>query len=169
MVQNVVVEPAGQRTGVDQLLRIDAGGGAAGQVADIVGPGAARCQTELVDRGQHLDRVSSADLADLQVRSGGDMKIAAAILLFDRRQPLRLMGGQGSRGQTQPQHESVLIGRHIKEPVEFVQEDVGSFGKATCCRVGEHLVPHVERGLGPLGELLRNQLGTGFEPPVLRL
>jgi hypothetical protein len=37
VVQNVVVERAGQRPRIDQLLRVDAGEGAAGQIADVVG------------------------------------------------------------------------------------------------------------------------------------
>ena len=40
-LQDVVVHLAGQRPRVDQLLRIDAGCGRGGDVADVVGPGAA--------------------------------------------------------------------------------------------------------------------------------
>jgi hypothetical protein len=42
VVQDVMVEFAGERPRVDQLLRIDAGGRAARQIANVVGPGAAR-------------------------------------------------------------------------------------------------------------------------------
>jgi hypothetical protein len=41
VVQDVVIERASQRPDIDQLLRIDAGERAAGQVADVVGAGAA--------------------------------------------------------------------------------------------------------------------------------
>jgi len=50
---------------VDQLLRIDAGGRRAGDVADIVGAGAARAQPEILDRFDHGNHVVGLDLADL--------------------------------------------------------------------------------------------------------
>ena len=76
-----MVEFAGQRARIDQLLRIDAGGRAAGDVADIVGAGAARGQAELVDCGQDMERVGGADLADLQIGARGDMGVTAAVAL----------------------------------------------------------------------------------------
>src|SRR6266404_6238750 len=86
VVQDVMVELASVGAGIDQLLRIDTCGGAAGQVANVVGPGTARGQPQLVDRGQHRDRVPGADLADLQIRASSDVQIAAAISFGDRAQ-----------------------------------------------------------------------------------
>ena len=49
VVENVEMPFARVRPGVDQLLRIDAGGRRAGDVADIVGAGAARAQAEILN------------------------------------------------------------------------------------------------------------------------
>src|SRR6516162_4825237 len=92
VVQNVVIELPGQRARIDQLLRIDAGSWAAGQIANVVGAGAARGQPQLVDRGQHLDGMRGPDLTDLEIGSGGDVEITAPEALGDRAQALCLMG-----------------------------------------------------------------------------
>ena len=65
LVEDVEVPFARVGPGVDQLLRIDAGGRRAGDVADVVGAGAARAQAEVLDRLDHGDRVLRLDLAQL--------------------------------------------------------------------------------------------------------
>jgi hypothetical protein len=92
MIKDVVVKLAGQWAAIDQFLRIDTGAGAAGQVANVVGAGAARGQPKLVNRRQHGDRMLSSDLADLQIGSGRDVEIAAAVVLGDRAQAPCLIG-----------------------------------------------------------------------------
>ena len=168
VVQDVMVEGAGQRPGVDQLLRVDAGERTAGQVADVVGASAARGQAELVDGGQDIERVGRADLADLQIGAGGDVEIAAAEPLGDVGEPRGLRCRQDAARQAQPQHERVLVRRDVEQPVEFVQEDVGAFREPSGRRVGRHLVPHVERVLRPLRQFLRHQRAAGRNRPVLR-
>ena len=60
LVENVEMPFARVRPRVDQFLRIDAGGRRAGDVADVVGAGAARAQAEVLDRLDHQRRRSSA-------------------------------------------------------------------------------------------------------------
>ena len=55
VIEDVVMQRARERPRVDQLLRIDAGGRAAGDVADIVGAGAARGEAEILQRRQHVE------------------------------------------------------------------------------------------------------------------
>ena len=105
MIQDVVVERARQRAGIDQFLRVDPGGRAAGQVADVVGSGAARGQPQFVDRHQHVERMRGADLADLQIGAGGDVDIAAAEVLGDLGQARRLVRRHDAAGQSEAQHE----------------------------------------------------------------
>ena len=57
VVEDVEVPFARIRPRVDQLLRVDAGGRRAGDVADIVGAGAARAEAEILDRLDHGDGV----------------------------------------------------------------------------------------------------------------
>ena len=57
VVENVEVPLARIGPRVDQFLRIDAGGRRAGDVADVVGAGAARAEAEVLDRLDHGDRV----------------------------------------------------------------------------------------------------------------
>ena len=49
LVEDVEVPFARVGPGVDQLLRVDAGGRRAGDVADVVGAGAARAQAEVLN------------------------------------------------------------------------------------------------------------------------
>ena len=81
VVENVEVPFARIGPRVDQLLRVDAGGRRAGDVADIVGAGAARAQAEVLNRFDHGDRVLRLDLADLQIGARGDVGVAAAVAL----------------------------------------------------------------------------------------
>src|SRR5205807_8293203 len=66
------------------LLRIDARGRIARDVADVVRAGAARGQPRLGDSLEHGERALRRDLPDLQVGARGDVRIAAAELLGDR-------------------------------------------------------------------------------------
>ena len=67
VVEDVEMPCARIRPRIDQLLRIDAGGRRAGDVADIVGAGAARAQAEILDRLDHGHGVLRLDLAHLQI------------------------------------------------------------------------------------------------------
>src|SRR6266536_2549980 len=67
MIQDRVMQLAAERPGVDQLVGGDAGGRASGDVAQIVGAGAARGQPEVLDRRQHVEDRLRADLAQLQI------------------------------------------------------------------------------------------------------
>ena len=78
------------------------------------------------------------------------------------------MRRQDAAGQAQPQHEGVLVRRDVEQPVEFMQEDIGAFRKAAGGGIGRDLVPHVERVLGALCQLLRYQRAAGGNGPVLR-
>ena len=168
MVENVMVERAGDRAGVDQLIWVDAGEGAPGQVADIVGAGTARGQAQFVDGGQHLDRIGGADLADLQIGAGRDVDIAAAAALGYIGKPPCLMGGQDAARQAQAKHERILVRRDIEEPVEFVAEDIETLGELSGRRVGFHVIPDVERVLLALRQLLGDEFAARCDRPVLR-
>jgi hypothetical protein len=72
---------------VDQLLGIDAGRRSAGDVADIVGTGAARAQAEIENPLHHGDGALRLDLAHLQVGARGDVGVAAAVTLREVGKP----------------------------------------------------------------------------------
>ena len=59
LVEDVEVPFARVGPGVDQFLRIDAGGRRAGDVADVVGARAARAQPEVLHAFDHGDGISS--------------------------------------------------------------------------------------------------------------
>ena len=98
--------------------------------------------------------MGGADFADLQIGAGGDVEVTGTVTLGDVAQSLCLKGRQDAARQSQAEHESVLVGRDVKQAVKFVQKDVGPLWKAGGCRVREHLVPHVEGILRALSELL---------------
>jgi hypothetical protein len=78
------------------------------------------------------------------------------------------MGKENAARQSQAQHEGVLVWRDIKQPVEFVQENVGALREAAGGGIRRHLVPHVEGVLRPLCRFFRDQRAARGERPVLR-
>ena len=125
VVENVEVPFARIGAGVDQFLRIDAGGRRAGDVADIVGAGAARAQTEILDRLDHGDGVLRLDLADLQIGARGDMGVAAAVSLGEVGEPRELRGLEDAVRHAQPAHIGVLVRRDVEQAEEAPAEIVG--------------------------------------------
>ena len=116
IVQDVEVPFARVRPRVDQFLRIDAGGRRAGDVADVVGARAARAQAEILDRLDHVDGVLRLDLADLQIRARGHMRIAAAAALGEIGEPGELPVLQDAVRNAQPAHVGVLRRRDVEQP-----------------------------------------------------
>src|SRR5262249_47785838 len=129
VVQNAVVERAGQRARVKKLGGVDAGQRTAGQVADIVGAGATRTQPQLVDRHQHIEGLGGGDPGDLQIGAGRDVDGAAAKPLGDIGKAARLSRIEDTAGQAQAQHERILVWRDVEQPVELVAKDVEPSGK----------------------------------------
>ena len=167
VVQDEVMQRSCVRPRVDQLLRIDPRGRAAGDVADVVRAGTARGQADLREAHQHLGRLVRPDLADLQVGARGDVGIAAAQVLGDRRHAAELVRVQDAARDAQPAHVGVLCRCHVEQAEELAEEDVRSLGKA---RLGSHradLVEPIERMLLPLCFLLCGELAAGSDGAVL--
>ena len=78
--------------------------GRAGDVADVVGAGAAVDDAAVVQGHEHVGGVRRADLADLEVGAGGDVGVAAAELLGEVGDAAELVGRRrcrrGSAGGT---------------------------------------------------------------------
>src|SRR5262249_61501743 len=77
MLQDRVMQLAAERPRVDQFVRIDSGRRAPGDVAQIVGAGAAGRQAEILDRGEHLQNRFRADLPRLQYDVPRDLTMPA--------------------------------------------------------------------------------------------
>src|SRR2546430_686215 len=71
VIKDVVVHLPGEIARVDQFLWVDAGGGRAGDVADVVGAGAAVDDSQFVQAHEDVDGVPRADLAHLEVGASG--------------------------------------------------------------------------------------------------
>ena len=168
VIEDVVMQLARQRPRIDQLLRIDAGGRAAGDVADIVGAGAARGEAELLQPFEHLDDALRLDLAELEIGARRDIGIAAGPALGERGNAGHLMRLQHAVGDAQPAHERILRRRDIEEAEEFVAEDVDAFGEAARGGFGAQLVPHIERMRFALRLFLRHELLAGGDEAILR-
>ena len=111
VVEDVEVPLARIGPRVDQLLRIDAGGRRAGDVADVVGAGAARAQAEVLDPLDHGDGVLRLDLAHLQVGARGDVGIAAGIALGEIGDAGELRVLEDAVRDAQPAHVGLLVRR----------------------------------------------------------
>ena len=132
VIEDVVVHGAAERPRVVDFLRVDAGGRAAGDVADIVGARAARGEAQRLHRQQHVDGVRRADLADLQVGAGRHIGIAAAEGVGGIGQAAHLPGAQDAVGDAQAAHEGVLRRSDVEEALILGQEDVDALGELPC-------------------------------------
>ena len=168
VIEDVVMHRAAQRPRVDQLLRVDAGGRAAGDVADIVGARAARGEAERLHGEQQVDRMVGRDLADLQVGARRHVGIAAAEGVGGIGQAAHLPGVQDAVGHAQPAHEGILGRRDVEKPMILGQENIDALGELALLGALDDLVPAVERMALALGLLLRDQLAAGRPTAVLR-
>ena len=114
MIEDVMMHGAAQRPRIVELLRIYAGGRAAGDVADIVGARAARGQSEILHCQQEVDRGLRGNFTDLQVGPRRHVGIAAAERIRRIGQATHLPGVQDAIGDAQPAHEGILGRRDIE-------------------------------------------------------
>ena len=167
MIEDVVVHRAAERPRIVDFLRIDAGGRAAGDVADIVGTRAARGEPQRLHRQKHVDGVRRADLADLQVGARRHIGIAAAEGIGGIRQATHLPGVEDAIGDAQAAHEGILRRGDVEEALILGQEDVDALGELPGLGASHHLVPAVERMTRTLGGLLGDQLAARGNCAVL--
>ena len=160
IVQDVEVPFARVGPRVDQLLRVDAGGRRAGDVADVVGAGAARPQAEALDAFDHLDRVLRLDLADLQVRARRHMRVRPAAALGEIGDAGELPVLQDAVRNAQPAHVGVLRGRDVEQPVIAPAEIVGGLRRLVLLRLLLQPVVGIERMLLALELLLIGELAA---------
>ena len=124
VVENVEVPFPRIGSGVEQFLRIDAGGRRAGDVADIVGTRAARAQAEIGDGLDHGHGVLRLDFAHLQVGACRHVGVAAGVTLREVGKPGQLPVRQDAIGNAQAAHIGLLRRRAVeqteKSPAEIV-------------------------------------------------
>ena len=159
---------ARERPGIDQFLRIDPGGWRAGDVADVVGAGAARAQPQILDRLDHGDCIVRFDFADLDIGARGDMRIAAAITLGEIGEAGKLRGFEDAVRDPQAAHIRVLVRRDIEQAEEPPAEIVGGLGIFAFGGVVLQPLVGVERMLLALELFLIGQFAARCEQPVLR-
>jgi hypothetical protein len=167
MMQDEMMQRAGVRAGVQQLVRIDPGGRAAGDVAHIVRPRPARGQADLGQADQHLRRVRGRYFADLQIGPCGHIGKTTTEVGGDVGDPVQLVGRHDAAGDAQAAHEAVLGRGDIEQAVELGQEHVRALGELAFGGQCRDFVEPVQRVLLPLGLLLRHQLAAFGEYAVL--
>jgi len=167
VVEDVEVPFARVGTRVDKLLRVDACGRRAGDVADIVGAGAARAQAEILDRLDHGDRIRRLHLADLDIGAGRHMRIAAAVALGEVGEAGELLSLDDPVRDAQPAHVGVLVGRDVEQTKESPAEIVGRLGIFALRRVLLQALVGVERMLLALELFLIGELAARREHAVL--
>src|SRR5262249_4908112 len=125
IIENVKVPFARIWPGIYEFLRINACGGGACDIANVVGARTARTETEILNGFDHRNRIVGRDFTYLQIGSRGDVRIAAPITLRQIGNTGKLRRLEDSIRQTQPAHVRILIGRHIKQaekpPTEIVR------------------------------------------------
>ena len=169
VVEDVEMPFARVGTRVDKLLRVDACGRRAGDVADIVGAGAARAQAEILDRLDHGDRIRRLDLADLDIGAGRHMRITAAVALGEVGEAGELLRLDDPVRDAQPAHVGVLVGRDVEQTEKSPAEIVGRLGIFALRRVLLQALVGVERMLLALELFLIGELAARREHAVLSL
>ncbi len=162
LVENVKMPFAGIGPGIDQFLRIDAGGRRAGDVADIVGAGAARAQAEILDRFHHRDRVLRLDFAHLQIGARRHMGVAAGVTLGEIGEAGKLPMVENTVGDAQPAHIRFLRRRAVEQAEETPAEIVVGFRRFVFRRLFFQPLVSVERM-----QLALEFLRIGSLPPAL--
>src|SRR5690606_6555831 len=117
LIEYVMMEGVGEGAGVEKLLRIHAGRGRCGDVADVIDPRTFRCESKGVESREYVDEVAGRDLADLDVGARRDGGAAVAEVISDPGESVKLRGREFSRGNAAAEHEAVLGGRHMEQAV----------------------------------------------------
>ena len=167
VVEDVEVPLARVSPRVDQLLRIDTGGRRAGDVADVVGAGAARAQAEVLDALDHVDRVLRLDLAHLQVGAGGDVGIAAGTGVGEIADAGELPMLENAVRNAQPAHVGRLRRRAVEQAVEAPTEIVVGLGRLVAGGLCLELLVAVEGMQVALELLLVGELAAALDDAVL--
>src|SRR5262245_53753281 len=66
-----------KRQNIDQLDRVDPGGGIGSEVADIIGSGAAGMKADALDAAQDFRSVFGLDEPHLQIRASGNLHVSS--------------------------------------------------------------------------------------------
>ena len=169
LIENVEMPLPRPRPGIDQLLRIDTRSRGAGDVADVVGAGAARAQADVLNRFHDVDRILGLDLAQLQIGARGDMGVGAAKPLRNVRHGGELPMLEDPVRNAQPAHVGTLRRRHIEQAVIAPAEIVRRLGWLVLCGLILQAWIGVEWVLVALELLLLRQLPARRQYAVLRL
>ncbi len=120
---------AGERPRVQDLRRVYTGKRRSRDVADVVGAGAPRHETEIHQLFQQRLGALRADLAHLQVGAGRHMQVAAAMALAEIGAAGELVGLEDAVGDAHPEHEALLRRGDIEKAVVAPAEIVGGTGQ----------------------------------------
>ena len=168
VVENVEMPFARIRARVEQFLRIDAGGRRAGDVADIVGAGAARAQAEILDRLDHRDRVLRRDLAHLQIGARRHVRVAAGVAFGEIGEAGELPVREDAVRDAQPAHIGALRRRAVEQAEEAPAEIVVGLRRLVLGRLRFELLVAVERIELALEFLRVRQLAARLDDAILR-
>ena len=154
---------------VDQLLRVDAGGGRASDIANVVRAGAAVEDAKVGQSHQDIGRIAGADLANLKVRARRYVGVAPAVRLGEVRHAAKLPRIDDAARKAKPAHIAILRRGDVEHAQRLHQEHVRALGKLAGFRTALHLIPQIERILLALGGLFLGQFLSGVGDPILRL
>ncbi len=165
----------GEGGAVDELVGIEAGEGAAGDVADDVSAGALGGEADLGELVDDVDEGLEGEPVELDVLAGGDVGEVAGVLLGDLADDAELVRGEEAVGQADAHHEelgglalaadaaggadAVALGVDAP-PFEVEAGPLGEDGAAAVAGELADLVPGVPGVLGELEAL--GFLGLGF-------
>lgn len=168
-VEDVVAHRFGERGDIVELGWIKACDRRCGDVADVVGTGAARGHAKCMDFVEHADDVFGLELTDLKVAAGGDVGSAGAPVGGHFGEAAKLMRGEDGAGNAEAEHEGVLRGGDVEEAVKLEAKEIVWRGGFVFVCVREKLVPDVEGVLFVFPTLLFAEIGDeGSEVGLLR-
>ena len=146
------------RAHVQQRLRIEPRDRRRRNVADIVRARPARAHPQRGQLVQHRHQVLRLKLANLHVRPRRQVHAPRAPLFRHLRQAAHLRRRQHRARNARAQHERVLRGRDVKEPMELEPVRALRVRRLVFVRMRQQVVPRVQRVALVLPKLLAAQV-----------
>jgi hypothetical protein len=144
VVENVVMERLRVRPNVQQLVRRESTIWRRCDVADVVASGSAGSESEFLHAREDFDDIARLELANLQIAARGDVRVAAAEIVREIGEAVKLRGRQITARNPRSQHEAVLSRRDVEQAEILESVSVLGIGKLVFVRVLEQSIPSIE-------------------------
>ena len=115
----------GERASINQLGRIEAGEGVAGDIAHVVEAGLLAGEADLIERRDHARYFLDGQALHLDIAAGGDVGDFVTGFVGDKGERAGLGRGHFAGGDAHAQHVAIVIGLAPEDAVPFQPMEIG--------------------------------------------